>query len=99
MKECDVCHINKQIVGVYYDFYKPFYEKIKENQSSCNDCLYKASKRREKERYRKKYPEKMKEKFICSCGVELRKDGKSRHEKTKKHIKWIEENVKEEEKE
>ena len=46
-------------------------------------------KEKEKERCRKKYKEKYSEKYTCECGVTLTIGTKTRHEKTKSHIKKI----------
>ena len=47
--------------------------------------------------YRIKNKEKIKDKitkniYLCSCGSKIRKDSKNRHEKTKKHINFINNN-------
>jgi hypothetical protein len=49
-----------------------------------------------KKRYRTKHAdeikEKRKEKYTCECGTELTKAKKSRHEKSNKHIQFINQN-------
>ena len=67
-------------------------EKIKEKDKKYN----KNNKDKIKEYNKKKYEnnkDKIKEKFKCECGSEIRKYELSRHLKTKKHIKFIENKI------
>jgi hypothetical protein len=43
------------------------------------------------EAFRLKCLEKLKETYTCQCGVTQLKNGKSRHEKSKQHLKYLEE--------
>jgi hypothetical protein len=44
--------------------------------------------RQEQAEYRKANSEKLKEKIVCGCGSEYRKDGSARHYKTMMHKQW-----------
>jgi len=109
-KECELCHIDKKIFDrenfkivnesgyIWYDFIgvdNDLYINI--NKTYCIRCDYKASRKRQAERYREKNKEKISEKnkvkYTCECGVELRKDGKSKHEKSQGHKKWLENKI------
>jgi len=46
-------------------------------------------KEKQKEQQKETYEKRKKEKTICSCGLEVRKDYLKSHERTKKHIKYV----------
>jgi hypothetical protein len=63
---------------------KEYYEKNKEKRLEQAKEYNEANK--------EKITERKKEKYTCVCGKTGLKCSKARHEKTKKHIKWVEEN-------
>lgn len=76
---------------------KEYYEKNKQKFVEYNKEYYKENKGKLKE-YNKEYYKKNKEiklkynkeKITCPCGSVINRNSKSRHEKTKKHKKWVE---------
>jgi len=75
---------------VYYQSHK---EKIAENMKEYyNDNKEKINKQRKEyhKEYRKLNIGKLKDKHECECGGKYTCNDKSRHFKTKKHIKYIE---------
>ena len=50
----------------------------------------KKAKKKYKDKNKKILSQKAKQKITCFCGSEIRKDSKSRHERTSKHKKYIE---------
>lgn len=65
---------NKEKMDLYYKEYR------KSNKDKLTE---------QKNKWRLNNKEKSKEKYICECGRELRKSDKNRHEKTIKHITYI----------
>ena len=43
-----------------------------------------------RDKYKDKYYEKAKEKYTCECGSILRRNDKARHERSKKHARFME---------
>lgn len=88
--------INKYVAGRTTKQYQEEHkEEIREQRKQFREEHKEEIREKKKEFYEKnkeKTLEKMKEKYICDCGVESRKYGKKRHEKSQKHIKWVEEN-------
>lgn len=80
---------NKEHIQEYMKEYK---EKNKEKEKEYMK-EYKEKNREKKKEYMKEWhrknKEKAKEKYTCECGSILTKNKKSRHEKTKKHINFI----------
>lgn len=76
--------------------YKNYYNENKKELSQKHKQYYNEHKD-EITQYRKEYNNnhkdeiaiQKKEKFKCSCGGKYRRDGKSQHEKTKKHIAFM----------
>ncbi len=67
-------------------------EEIKEQNKEKQKKWKEENKEEIKEKskiYREKNKEKNKEKYKCICGSEILKRHKNRHEKSKKHIKFI----------
>ena len=62
------------------EMHAKYYEKNKEQIDINNKEWYEKNKNR------------LGEKHICSCGGKYTFSHKNRHEKSKKHIKWVEEN-------
>ena len=55
----------------------------------CSKCLYQKYKTRHTEYYesnKEHYRERRGEKIICECGISVRRDGISRHQKSEKHL-------------
>ena len=78
------------------EFYENNKEKIlkqkKENYEKNKDKLLE-KKREYYEKNKEELNQKKKEnKYTCGCGVVCLKCTKARHERSKKHIKWVEEN-------
>jgi len=73
---------------------KEYREKNIEKYKERDTKYYEANKEKRKE-YREKNIEKLKERkgklYTCECGKTLTIDGKARHERTKFHIKYCEE--------
>ena len=63
------------------EYYIEKYEDIRDKQK----CLYEKTKDKVKERHSKK--------IICECGAEHIYNGKARHLKSKKHLKYLENNI------
>jgi hypothetical protein len=53
---------------------------------------YKEIKKEYDKKYREKNKKKRKEKYLCECGSEINNRGKIEHERTKKHISFINNN-------
>jgi len=68
-------------------FYKEYYEANKEKILEKQKEYYEANK------------EKISEKYTCECGSTLTIGKKSRHEKTKKHLKFLNNSINKDEKE
>lgn len=81
----------KEIKKKYYEAnkehvnetHKKYYEANKEHFSETHKKYYEANKEKILEAYKKKY--------ICLCGVEITIAHKPKHEKTIKHLKYINE--------
>jgi hypothetical protein len=79
----------------YKEYYEKNKEKIKERINEYNKKYYQKKKEYMKEYYecnKEKLNEQKKEKMICECGSTIRIDNKPRHNKTKKHINFINNN-------
>jgi len=75
------------------DYDKEYYKVNKEEIKEYKKEYYKANKekiRKKNKEYQKVNKEKLREKFICECGSILTHQSKSKHLKTKKHLKYIE---------
>lgn len=71
---------------------KQHYEKNKEKVSKRQKEHREQNKERilnQQKEYREANKEKIREKIVCDCGSEVRKDYLSKHRKTKKHLAWI----------
>jgi hypothetical protein len=60
-------------------------DKRNEQQSNIRKIRYATD-----ENYKLKVQNKNKEKYICACGANICKTGKTRHEKTPNHLKYLE---------
>jgi len=81
----------KEHTKKYYEINK---EKIKEQQKEWNEDnkeKVKQYKQKYKEKNREQTNKKLKEKVECECGSIIRKNDISKHRRTKKHIKLLEE--------
>jgi len=65
---------------------KEYREKNKEKLSEKRKEYYEKN----KEEISEKHKEYASQKYTCICGLTMRRDSKNRHEKTKKHIRFIE---------
>lgn len=63
-----------------------YYQKNKEK----NKEIFKLRGKKYREKNKEKINLKAKEKYTCDCGSTIRKSDKTRHNKTKKHLKFIE---------
>jgi DnaJ-domain-containing protein 1 len=78
---------NQEIIKEYRKEYSEINkEKIKEYMKEYS----KVNKERKKE-YDKNYREKISGKIVCSCGCIISRKGMREHERTKKHLSYIEE--------
>jgi hypothetical protein len=77
---------NKENFKKNYEYNK---DKIKEWYESNKDKLLNR-KREYREENKEKLSERRKDKYLCECGSDIRKDCKLRHGKSKKHIEYIE---------
>ena len=66
--------------------------QTKEERKEYNYNLFKPKSKEYRKKFYEKNKEKFKEKIKCVCGSEYRKTCKARHERSKKHIEFIEEN-------
>lgn len=71
---------NKQWIEINNEYHKEWEQKNKVKRS-----------KQKKEYYQKVLKQKGEKKMKCVCGVTVRCDNKRRHEKSRKHIKYIEE--------
>jgi len=97
--------VNKFIAGRSYNEYrnehKEYYKKIQQNYYKKNKeqiCKkqkeYYQNNKDKKREYEKKNKDKRNKRakeniYLCSCGSKIRKDTKSKHLKTKKHLNFI----------
>ena len=74
-------------------YYKKWYEENKENKKKYKKEYYQQNKekilKQTKEKYNKEYYHKNKKIYNCVCGAEIIMKNKLRHEKSKKHINFI----------
>ena len=68
------------------------YIKRKEKRKPHKDKINEKSKEY-REKHKDDINEKKRQKITCICGVSCSKSGKSKHEKTKKHLDFIESNM------
>jgi len=76
----------------YYQTNKELIKKYQENNKEKINEKAKEYRENNKEKIKKYYElnkEKLKEKMTCNCGSIIRKSDKSKHEKTLKHINFI----------
>lgn len=95
-RETENC-VNRCIAGrteeEIKEFYKNYYEKNKEKILKNRKEYYTTNNEKlleNQKEYREKNKDKINEQYTCDCGSILYKRGKARHEKTKKHLKWVE---------
>jgi len=72
-----------------------YYDKNKDKIAERDAEYYAKNKEKYIEQFAERYAknkEKLSEKVECGCGSEIRKDNLSRHRKSKKHQKWVEQN-------
>jgi hypothetical protein len=67
------------------EYYKEYMKKWRKD----NTEYMKEWSKKYYEKNKDKILEKMKKKYTCECGTTLRKDGKLDHEKSKRHINFI----------
>jgi GIY-YIG catalytic domain len=67
------------------------YIKRKEKREPHKDKINEKSKEY-REKHKDEINEKKRQKIVCICGASCSKNGKSKHEKTKKHLDFIESN-------
>jgi len=75
------------------EYYETFKEEILEKKKEYRETFKVEIAEKDKARYeanKETILEKKKEKYTCECGSTLRKDGKSEHEKSIKHKKYLE---------
>lgn len=64
-------------------------DKLKEQQKKYNETYIRVITDEQKKKYNEAKNIKVSEKYKCICGLEIRKDSKSRHEKRKIHLSFI----------
>jgi hypothetical protein len=67
-------------------------DRIRERQKQHRLANLQEMRERDKQ-YKIAYAEKNKEKISCECGSDFRRDGKSTHLKTKKHLEFLKEHL------
>ncbi len=91
----NIC-VNKIIVGrTRKEWGEDNKEKILEQvkkYTENNKEKIKESSKKYRENNKEQIKEKMKEKYKCECGSKIRKDGKKKHERSIKHISFINNN-------
>ena len=81
----------KEVKKKYYEEHKEHLDNKKKDYNSRPE-VKEHKKQKKKEYYqnnREQILENMKTKITCVCGITLRKSGIKRHERTKNHIKYI----------
>lgn len=80
------------------NYSRQYYQEHKEKATEYNKQYYQNTKEDSKKKSKQRYENNSEEinkkrrekKIICSCGSEIRKDTVKRHERTQKHIQYIE---------
>ena len=81
-------HMNKEKIAKYYQNNKEKMAEYRQNNKEKIAEYYQNNKEKIAE-YQKTNEAKLKKRFVCKCGGKSTFGGKSHHEKTKRHKKWI----------
>ena len=101
LEECEVEKL-KRLEQSYIDVYKPTlnmcnangldkerYKQYQKQYQKEYNKKYQQIHKEEIKKYKKEYQQKQKEKYDCPCGGRFTKSNKARHEKSKKHQKYL----------
>lgn len=80
---------SKEYIKQYHQEYNKEHKEEKQEYNKKYQQKYKKEIKEYKSQYRQDNAEKIKEKFECKCGGKYTHQGKSTHEKTKKHQTYL----------